>query len=91
MKLDTLVVGHNNGINGGICNVIYFNKPLVAGQIQNLYNLLKNKTPPSSYSTNQVNLQNEFREANTGDDIVNEFLQEKGKDASRIVKENEAT
>jgi hypothetical protein len=37
MKLDTLVVGKNKGLNGGICNVVYFNKPLVVDQIHNLY------------------------------------------------------
>ena len=47
MSLDTLTVGSNNGLNGGICNVLYFKNALSANQIYYLYNSVKNKTPPT--------------------------------------------
>jgi MFS family permease len=47
---DNLSIGANNGINGGVCNITFFNKPLTYGQIYYLYELFKNKTPPVTYS-----------------------------------------
>ena len=44
--LDTLQVGSENGIQGGICNLNYFANVLNIQQIYYLYNLLKDKTPP---------------------------------------------
>jgi hypothetical protein len=46
MKYDSLTVGSTNGINGGICNVIYFKNPLVLPSIYYIYNSLKNSNPP---------------------------------------------
>lgn len=46
MANDSLKVGENNGINGGICNLVYFNHPLTINQIYFIYNMLKHKTPP---------------------------------------------
>jgi hypothetical protein len=47
LKYDTLVVGEQNGISGGIANVTYFREPLDVFKIKNLYNYMKNKNPPS--------------------------------------------
>jgi hypothetical protein len=44
--LDNLIIGEENGLNGGICNVIYFRKALTRSNIYYLYNTVKNKTPP---------------------------------------------
>ena len=44
--LDNLTIGEDNGIKGGICNVIYFSKALNSSNIYYLYNMVKNKTPP---------------------------------------------
>jgi hypothetical protein len=46
MTLDTLTIGEKDGINGGICNVVYFNKPLTRTNIYYLYNTVKYLTPP---------------------------------------------
>jgi hypothetical protein len=46
MSQDNLVIGSDNGLNGGICNVNYFNTVIDAKQIYYLYNFVKNKTPP---------------------------------------------
>jgi hypothetical protein len=45
-KLDNLTIGQNNGIEGGICNVVYFRKPLTTTNMYYLYNMAKNKSPP---------------------------------------------
>jgi len=44
--LDNLTIGENNGIKGGICNVIYFRNALTAPNIYYLYNMVKNTNPP---------------------------------------------
>ena len=44
--LDNLTIGQENGVKGGICNVVYFNNSLNATNIYYLYNLVKNKNPP---------------------------------------------
>lgn len=46
MTLDNLVVGTDGGISGGICNLVYFKKPLNAVNISYLYNIVKDKSPP---------------------------------------------
>ena len=54
MSYDTLTIGENNGINGGICNVNYFNDALTIRQIYYLYNFIKDKTPPVSTNSNDT-------------------------------------
>jgi len=48
MSLDNLNVGSANGIQGGVCNLLYFKKPLTATNIYYLYQTVKNKNPPIS-------------------------------------------
>ena len=43
---DAVIIGDNNGLNGAICNVSYYNKPLTMFQITNIYNILMNNNPP---------------------------------------------
>jgi hypothetical protein len=50
--LDNLNVGEDNGINGSLCNLIYFNKPLTSYNIYYLYNAVKNRTPPVMIDNN---------------------------------------
>jgi len=50
MTMDNLSIGENNGMNGGICNLVYFRKTLTQNQIYYLYNSVKNKTPPTLYN-----------------------------------------
>ena len=54
MTMDTLSVGENNGINGGICNLVYFKNTLTKRQIYYLYNSVKDKNPPSLYSSTKT-------------------------------------
>lgn len=46
MKSDIVKIGENNGLNGGICNVVYYNTHISKTRIQTIYNLLKNNNPP---------------------------------------------
>ena len=43
---DVMKIGQDNGLSGGICNIIYFKNPLFQYEIQTMYNLNKNKDPP---------------------------------------------
>lgn len=46
MSLDNLIVGTENGIGGGICNLVYYNHSLTSSNIYYIYNMVKNKNPP---------------------------------------------
>ena len=50
--LDNLTIGEKDGIEGGICNVVYFKKPLTTTNIYYLYNMVKNRTPPVMNESN---------------------------------------
>lgn len=62
--LDNLTIGENNGIRGGICNVIYFKKPLTATNINNIYNSVKNITPPTTNDSNETIINNNVSQIN---------------------------
>jgi hypothetical protein len=53
-KLDNLTIGHDDGIEGGICNVVYFKKPLTTTNIYYLYNMVKNRAPPVINDSNKT-------------------------------------
>ncbi len=46
MSYEKIIVGSKNGINGGICNIVYHDKVLSKSDIELNYNLMKNLTPP---------------------------------------------
>ena len=46
MSLDLLTTGADNGIQGNISNVIYYNKALTLDNIHTIYESVKNKNPP---------------------------------------------
>ena len=46
MSLDNLSVGADQGIGGGICNLVYFTHALNANNIYYIYNMVKDKAPP---------------------------------------------
>ena len=43
---NNMIVGENNGLDGAICNILYYNKPLTKFQVAESYNLLINQNPP---------------------------------------------
>jgi hypothetical protein len=51
---DTLIVGQNNGLSGGVANLIYYKSPLELNKIKKLYNQMKNKNPPSTSDNNKT-------------------------------------
>ena len=46
MRYENVEIGDLNGIQGGICNVVYFRHPLTVSNIYFLYKMVKDKTPP---------------------------------------------
>ena len=46
MNMDQLTVGSDDGVGGGVCNVVYFPLPMSKERIDINYRLLKNKNPP---------------------------------------------
>lgn len=50
--LDNLTIGENKGINGGICNVVYFRRALTSSNIYYIYNTAKGKAPPVTNDSN---------------------------------------
>jgi len=46
MKFDVVSAGANRGIEGGICNVVYYDRILSKGEIDINYKLLSELTPP---------------------------------------------
>jgi hypothetical protein len=44
---DVIVVGQSNGLTGGVCNMVYFGRPLLKYEIDTIYTLNKGADPPS--------------------------------------------
>lgn len=51
---DNLTIGENDGIKGGICNVVYFRRALTSINVYYLYNSVKNLTPPVLNDSNKT-------------------------------------
>ena len=51
---DNLTIGENDGIKGGISNVVYFRRALSSTNIYYLYNSLKNRSPPILNDSNET-------------------------------------
>lgn len=52
--LDSLTIGEDNGVKGGICNVVYFNRAITTSNISYLYDMVKDKTPPVLNDSNET-------------------------------------
>jgi len=46
MGYDNIIVGQDNGIEGGVCNVLYFKRNIPKRDISLIYNLCKYQNPP---------------------------------------------
>lgn len=57
---DSLTIGENEGIKGGICNVVYFSNALSSTNIYYIYNTVKNRTPPTLNDSNETIMKNNF-------------------------------
>lgn len=65
--LDNLTIGETDGIKGGMCNVVYFNRALNASNIYYLYNMVKNKNLPVLNDSNKTIL---IQNLNTTNDAI---------------------
>jgi hypothetical protein len=54
MTLDSLTIGSDNGVDGGICNVVYFKEPLTVSKMYIMYNMVKDKTLPITSEMNKT-------------------------------------
>lgn len=43
---DIITVGQDNGLSGGLCNMVYFSRPLLKPEIESMYSLNKDGDPP---------------------------------------------
>ena len=50
--LDSLTVGKNDGYEGGICSVVYYNKTLSRNNIHYIYTMLRDKQIPKTKEEN---------------------------------------
>lgn len=48
MEFEEVVAGHTRGLEGGICNVVYYREPLSKGRIRMAYRALRDRFPPTS-------------------------------------------
>jgi hypothetical protein len=51
---ENLTIGENDGIKGGICNVVYFRRALTSQNIYFLYHTVKNRNPPILNDSNET-------------------------------------
>jgi hypothetical protein len=54
MSFDTLTIGSDGGVNGGICNVVYYKNPLAIANIYYIYRNVKDKNPPVIQKSNNT-------------------------------------
>jgi len=54
MSFDTLTIGSDGGINGGVCNLVYYKTPLTITNIHYIYKNVKDKSPPVIQKTNNT-------------------------------------
>ena len=69
-KLDNLTIGENEGIDGGICNVVYFRKSLTRSNIYYLYNMVKSRTPPVLNESNKTILVKNINQISSSTEIL---------------------
>jgi len=69
---DNLTIGENNGIKGGICNVVYFRHTLSSQNIYFLYNTVKDKQPPTLNESNEtITIKNVNQAINSAKKVTN--------------------
>jgi hypothetical protein len=61
ISYSALTIGEKNGVDGNICNVIYFNKNLNIKEVYYIYNSNKNKTPPALLDNSETIVPDEAR------------------------------
>lgn len=68
---ENLTIGENDGIKGGICNVVYFRRALTSQNIYYIYNTLKDKSPPiSNYSNKTILVKNVNQSISSTENVI---------------------
>ena len=68
---DNLTIGENEGIKGGICNVVYFRNALTSSNVYYLYNSVKTRTPPVLNDSNEtILIQNVNKTINSAKNVT---------------------
>lgn len=70
-SLDNLTIGRDDGVHGGICNVVYFNKSLTTANVYYIYNMVKNKSPPVLNESNETILKQNIATTTSAVNSVN--------------------
>ena len=86
-KLDSLTIGQNDGIEGGICNVIYFRQKLNTNNIFYLYNMVKDKSPPVFGETTDLKLVKAYNTVTQYEEKGKEYSKDYVEDYSKEVEE----
>jgi hypothetical protein len=60
---DNLTIGENNGLKGGICNVVYFRNALTSQNVFFLYNTVKDQTIPTLNDSNETIMTSNINQA----------------------------
>jgi hypothetical protein len=71
--IDKLTIGENDGIKGGISNVVYFKNVLTTSNIYYLYNTVKNRSPPVLNESNETIM---VKNINKGINTINKELEQ---------------
>ena len=70
MTYDNLTIGEDDGIKGGICNVIYFKRALNSSNIFYLYNMAKGRNPPVLNESNTTITKENINEINSSANTI---------------------
>jgi len=70
---DNLTIGENDGLKGGICNVVYFRHALTSQNVYFVYNTVKDKTVPVLNDSNEtIMVQNMNQTISSTKKVVNQ-------------------
>jgi hypothetical protein len=70
MTYDNLTIGEDDGIKGGICNVIYFKRALNSSNIYYLYNMVKDRSPPVLNESNTTITKKNINQLNSSANTI---------------------
>jgi hypothetical protein len=70
MTYDNLTIGQDDGIKGGICNVIYFKQALNTSNIYYLYNMVKDRSPPVLNDSNTTIMKQDVNQVVTSSNTI---------------------